>query len=327
MSSEPLPENDEEISPVGAGADGADALPEVSAETDKIISDEPEGTGKEGFFAKLNPMRMFRINNADNFVRQGRELLENGSLSQATVSFKKALAADPNNVGAYRGLGKVFFKKGGRSNLETALNYYSEGIKRSPLDHDLYAITAKIYDSLGKRKEATLERKKFVIVRALDADPGNAIANNNMGILTLQQGKPKEALDYFHKALRTDKNYDVAHRNIAAVYHRMAKDQQDLGKRKDLLSQARDAINKAMKIAESFPTLLAHARMLLMNGEYEEVLRVCEKADVMEAANKNVYFLKKMALEGLGRFEEAKDAEESYQIFAAADSAPPADEE
>ena len=86
-------------------------IPDISAENDPIIGDAEEVN--ESFLSKLNPLRLFRGQSADNFVREGREHLENGSLAQATVSFKKALNADPNNSHAYRGLGKVFFKKGG----------------------------------------------------------------------------------------------------------------------------------------------------------------------------------------------------------------------
>ncbi len=272
---------------------------------------------------RLNPLRLFRRNNPEAMVREGRDLLENGSYAQATVAFQQALKLDAHNVAALRGLGKVFYKKGGRTNLDAALKHYQEAIRLAPMDHDLYAITAKIYDALGKRKEATLERKKFVIVRALEGDPSNPIANNNMGILFLQQGNTDAALDYFKRAIQADKTYDVAYRNLAAAYYQMAKEARDEEARADLNSRAREQIEKALSITRAVPSLMAYARILLRDGELEPVVSICGEIDAMDPANKDVYYLKKLALEGLGRFEEAQDAENSYRMFRQAEFAPP----
>lgn len=200
--------------------------------------------------------------------------------------------------------------------MQTALKYYLEAVKRHPMDHDLYAITAKIYDAMGQRKEATLERKKFVIVRALEADPKNPIANNNMGILFLQQGKPDMALDYFNKAVNSDKNYDVAYRNLAAVYLQMARETSDEEKKINLNMKAKEEIQKAVEISPTSQSLMALARIQLKEGNFEEALSLGDRVDEMEPANPEVFKLKKLALEGLGRFEEARDAHESMMVFS-----------
>ena len=46
------------------------------------------------------------------------------------------------------------------------------------------------------------------------------------------------------------------------------------------------------------------------------MLNIVEKIDEMDPANKHVFKLKQLTLEGLGRFEEARDAENSYRIFS-----------
>jgi len=287
--------------------------PAASVETDSLESSAPEPAGS--LLSRLNPLRLFRRNSAATYIREGKQLLESGSMAQATLAFRKALELEPDNAAAFRGLGKVFYKKGGRTNMETALKHYQEAINRNPLDHDLYAITAKIYDALSKRKEAALERKKFVIVRALDADPRNPTANNNMGILFLQQGRMTEALDYFNRAVDSDRNYDVAYRNLAAAYFQLAKKAPDAEKKADYGGKAREAIQKALAIAPAVPTLMAHARILMTDGNLEEVLAILERVDQMDPASPEVYYMKKMALEGLGRFEEAKSAHEIYLVF------------
>lgn len=295
------------------------AKPEMTADSDPLqVSAAELQSGSVG--SMLNPLNWFKKKNPDFFVSEGKDYLENQAYAQAMLAFNNALAIDPNNSAAYRGLGKVFFKKGGRANMRTGLNYYQEAIKRKPMDHELYAISAKIYDAMGQRKEATLERKKFVIVRALDVDAKNPIANNNMGILFLQQGKADVALSYFQKAIDADKNYDVAHRNQAAVYLKMAKETDDADKKLNYDSKAKEAIEKSVEISPTPASLLALGRIRLKEGHFDEVLTIVEKVDAMDPANKHVYQLKKMALEGLGRFEEAADAENSYRIFSGGES-------
>ncbi|MDH5751280.1 MAG: tetratricopeptide repeat protein [Deltaproteobacteria bacterium] len=307
----------------GGGTGGKSAeptAPSISPLDDKLDFSLEEDEIKRGFLSMLNPANWFSRHSTEKLIREGRDLLDNGSLAQATVAFKRALNIDSKCVPAYRGLGKVFFKKGGRSNIETALAYYSEAIKINPLDADLYAITAKVYDAIGKRKEATLERKKFVIARALEVDEKNPVANNNMGILFLQQNRIEEAIGYFKKALDNDRNFDVAHRNLAATFYQQAKGEKEPGKKRDLIAKAKTEVEKALSIMPSVASLLAKGRILMMMGDFEAALAAANKADEMESANKDVFLLKKLSLERLGRFDEAKTAFESYQAFTKGDS-------
>lgn len=312
IAHEAAPSDDE---PEASAPAAAEAPPEREASAEHDTLDEGDEAPHEGFFARLNPFRMMRRRSVRGQLEDAKDLLDHGSLAQATVTFHKVLKLDPNCVPAYRGLGKVFFKKGGRSNLETSLKYYSEAIRHAPMESDLYAITAKIYDTLGKRKEATLERKKFVIVRALDADARNPIANNNMGILFLQQGRMAEALDYFNRAVQADRNYDVAYRNLAAAYYQMAKRADGPDKKAEYNRKARDSIKRALDIAPTVPTLMAQARILLADGSLEQVLDILRRVDEMDPANPDVHLMMKMAYEGLGRFDEARTAMASYAAF------------
>ena len=311
-------EKEESTEPVQGTGETPSSPPPAPGMT--VDSDPLETGGEEakdvGLLTKLNPFRMFRKKSPDFFIKEGKDFLENQAYAQALLAFNNALAIDPNSSAAFRGLGKVFFKKGGRTNMKTSLNHYQEAIKRNPMDHELYAISAKIYDAMGQRKEATLERKKFVIVRALDVDAKNPIANNNMGILFLQQGKTDTALSYFQKAIDSDKNYDVALRNQAAVYLKMAKETEDGQKKLNYNLKAREGIERAVEISPTPASLLAFGRILLKEGNFDQVLTIVEKIDEMDPANKHVFKLKQLTLEGLGRFEEARDAENSYRIFS-----------
>ena len=277
---------------------------------------------KTSFLKKINPLNLFKKETPAAFVREGEALLDNQNTAQATMAFQRALAIDPNHVPAYQGLGNVFLKKGGRSNLSTALEHFQEAAKRNPFDVYLFAVKAKIFEKLGKMKEATLERKKMMIVKTLESDPKNPIANNNMGILLSQQNQVQSAIDYFKKAITSNPKYDVAFRNLAATNLKMAGEEQDEEKKQETLSRAKSFINKALEIAPTVLSLIMQAKIYMMEGRHEEALAACEKAEKMEGANKEVFGMKRLALEKLNRIQEAQQAYEIYKTLALSDAKP-----
>ena len=277
---------------------------------------------KTPFLRKINPLNLFKKESPAGFVREGEDLLDDQNAAQATMAFQRALAMDPNCVPAFKGLGNVFLKKGGRSNLNTALEHFQDAAKRNPFDVHLFAVKAKIFEKLGKMKEATLERKKMMIVKTLESDPKNTIANNNMGILLSQQNQVQSAIEYFKKALHSNPRYDVAYRNLAATNLKIAAQEQDEEKKRELLSQARSFINKALEIASTVPSLMMQAKIFMQGGRHEEALAASEKAEVMEGANKEVFGMKRLALEKLNRIQEAQQAYEIYKVLSLSDAKP-----
>ena len=275
---------------------------------------------KTPFFKKINHLNLFRKETPAAFVREGEDLLDKQNTAQATMAFQRALAMDPNHVPAYQGLGNVYLKKGGRSNLNTALENFQEAAKRNPFDVHLFAVKAKIYEKLGKMKEATLERKKMMIVKTLESDPKNAIANNNMGILLSQQNQVQSAIDYFKKAITSNPKYDVAFRNLAATHLKMAGEEQDEEKKQETILRAKSFINKALDVAPTVLSLIMQAKIYMMDGRHEEALASCGKAEEIEGANKEVFAMKRLALEKLNRIQEAQLAYEIYKTLSLSDA-------
>ena len=72
-----------------------------------------------------------------------------------------------------------------------------------------------------------------------------------------------------------------------------------------------------MEVAESTPTLLMQTRILIVEEQYENALAVCEKIEALDAANKEVFGLKKVILMKLNRLDEANKAYETYQFLTA----------
>ena len=301
-------------------SDAAQAEPEeavpAAASTPPAPAPVPAPKRGGGLLNKLNPANLFKKETPTRFVRLGEALLLQKNFAQATIAFNKALSLDTDCADAYAGLGDCLAKKGGRVNMQHALEHYDEAILRNPFDEDVYIYRAKIYDALGKRKEATLERKKMVVVKTLATDPNNSVANNNMGILLLRNKKMEAAIEYFRKSVEADPNYEVGHRNLATVYFSMSKAATDEAQKKELLDQARVPIAKAMELMKSIPTLLVYARVLMADEENEQALELVTQAEAQDPAHKDVFGLKKLLLERLNRMEEARQAFASYQMFS-----------
>ncbi|MBI3993612.1 MAG: tetratricopeptide repeat protein [Candidatus Lambdaproteobacteria bacterium] len=289
------------------------AAPAVVHETPAPL---PGKGSRSGLLKKLNPVNLFKKETPERFVRLGETLLEQKNFAQATIAFNRALSLDKECADAYAGLGDCLAKKGGRVNMQNALELYEQAILRNPFDEDVYVYRAKIFDAMGKRKEATLERKKMVVVKTLTTDPRNAVANNNMGILLLRNNQTEAAIEYFRKSVETDPSYEVAYRNLATVYFNLSKAAGDEAKKKELLEQAQVHITKALELLKSIPTLLVAARVLMANGENEPALELVTQAEAQDPAHKDVFGLKKLLLERLNRMEEARQAYASYRMFS-----------
>ena len=286
--------------------------PAAAPKGETLIKVEPMGD-KPPLLTRINPLKFFRRESPEMFVKDGLNLIENQNLAQATVAFQRALAIDPNFSDAFKGLGNVFFRKGGRSNLAIALENYQAALARDPFQEQIYALTAKIYEKIGKMKEATMERKKMVIVRTLQTDARNPVANNNMGILLLQQKQTETAITYFKRAIATNPGYDVAYRNLAATYYRGASGEDSEDKKEENIGLAKGNILKALEILETLSSLLVHGKILMLEERLEEALAVAERAEALDQTHKDVYALKRMVLERLNRTKDAQEAFDSYQ--------------
>ena len=272
---------------------------------------------KTGLLEKINPIRLFKRDTPAALVKAGRALLENKNFAQASVNFNKALALAPDFVPAFQALGDALMKKGGRANVKSALLQFQEASKRDPFQEAAYSASARAYDMLGQRKEAALEKKKLVVVKTLDNDSNNPAANNNMGILFLQQGLVPQALGHFQRAIKTDRKYDVALRNLAAVYYKLTTETEDPNLKLEYTEKAKEFIGRAMEVAEIPASLLVLARIQVMEEQYDKALVVCEKIEAQDATNKDVFGLKKVILMKLNRLDEANKAYETYKFLAA----------
>ena len=264
---------------------------------------------------RLNPVAWFRSETPDAWVKEGDRLLEIGNRNQALIAFHKAIALSPECGEAHRGLGRVTMLKGGRNNFEAALLHFREAARLNPYDDRVYRASAIAYEKLGKPDLAVIERKKLGALKTLQSDPDNAMANNNIGVLFMQQEQVERAIECFKKAIAAHSKYDAAYRNLATTYFLMATNTKDESKKPALLQNAAATIAHAVAITASVPSLLTQARIQIAMGEANRALDAVAQAESAEPHNPAVHLVKRTALEKLGRMADAQVAHEAYEAY------------
>ena len=116
---------------------------------------EPEVVeAKRGILSRLNPLRMFRKESPQMYIKEGHSLIENHNLALATMAFQKAIQLDPSSVEAHKGLGNVYMRKGGRTGITAALECFKTATLIAPFQDTSYALAAKLYEKLGMMKDS-----------------------------------------------------------------------------------------------------------------------------------------------------------------------------
>jgi tetratricopeptide (TPR) repeat protein len=263
-------------------------------------------------WTKLNPRVWFRKETPKLWVAEGDRLLEMGNRNQALVAYHKALALDPDCANGHRGLGRVTLGRGGRTNAQAALVHFQEAARFNPYDDRIYQATAIAYERMGKGHLAQAERKKMAVLKALQVNATDPVANNNLGVLFAQQDQGERAIECFKKATNANRKYDAGYRNLATTYYRMATSEKDSGKKGGLLDHAAATIAVAVKLNPVAMNVLAQARILLGKGDANRALDAVAKAEAAEPSNPQVYLVKREAFEKLGRMTDAQRAHEQY---------------
>ena len=284
----------------------------IKAKAPAAEADAP-AVWQRSLWSRLNPLLWFRKETPDLWVKEGDRLLTAGNRNQALVAFHKALALDPNCADGHRGLGRVTLGKGGRPNAQVALAHFLEAERLSPYDSRVHLALAIAYEKLGKGSLSLASRKKLGVIKALQANAADPLANNNMGVLCAQQGDGVRAVECFKKAIEGNRKHAPAYRNLATTYFRMAAAEPDESKRGPLLDEATTAVEQAVSLDATLPNLLAQARILIAKDQAERALDSVAKAETLDASNPSVYQIKREALEKLGRMTDAQHAHEAYE--------------
>jgi Flp pilus assembly protein TadD len=262
--------------------------------------------------ARLNPLRWFHKESLEAQLARGMELVDSRRFLEAQNLFQDLLRRDEACLPALRGLGTALMLQGGRSNLLAAQAHLQEVVRHHPQDLPVYVALASIYDKLGRTEDADRERRKVAILRRLQQEPENPAANNNLGILLVQQRQWEPAIASFRKALDGNPKLDVAWRNLAATCYQLAAAEQRPEVRAVHVTAGLAAAEKAIELKPNLPSLLTLALLKSLGGDTQAAVDVLAQAQAQAPENKDVYAVMRTVLERAGMFDEALKANEIY---------------
>jgi tetratricopeptide (TPR) repeat protein len=276
------------------------------------------GGSAPGIFAleRLNPLRWFRSESLEAQLARAALLLERKSYVQAQHLYQEILSKDEGCLLALRGLGTALMLQGGRSNLLAAQAHLQEVVRQAPEDLPVHVALANIYDKLGRPEEADRQRRIAAILKRLQQEPENPAANNNLGILLVQQKQWERALACFRKALDANPKLDVAWRNVAATCYQLAQAEVRPEARQVHVAAGLAAAEKAIEIKPNLPSLLTIALLKSIGGDTQAAVDVLAQAQAQAPENKDVYAVMRTVLERAGLFDEALKASQIYEELA-----------
>lgn len=135
----------------------------------------------------------------------------------AETSYNHALALEPGNVSALRGLASLAAY---RCSFDEALSLARSAVDRDPLDPRSHRLVGYIARNAGRLDEAATALK-----RSVDLNPQGAMIHLEVGLLYLAQSRPRDALAEIEKETGPDWRLF----GLALVYHSLgSKTQSDM---------------------------------------------------------------------------------------------------
>jgi tetratricopeptide (TPR) repeat protein len=164
-----------------------------------------------GFYKPRENIRLSQ-NLKDNLQKTGLKTAysQEGNFTQQEVNSKKAIVLNPNNDGAYAGLGMLYINQGKHLEAEEALK---KAITLNPGSDLAYAVLGGLYIDQGRPVEAEAAFKK-----AIALNPRNDRAYLGLGLFYIDQGRPVEAEEAFKKAIALNPGSDQAYTGLGEFY-------------------------------------------------------------------------------------------------------------
>jgi len=143
------------------------------------------------------------------YVEQASLAIKGKNYDRAIDNLRRALAQNPDNVGALNLWGMACFYK---KDYRTAESKFTRAIA-------LDAAFAPAYNNLGNLYVMTgqADRAEDFLKKAIGLSPGLASAHYSLGALLLQTGRADEAMDYLAKGIDLDPSYLETHKSLIAT--------------------------------------------------------------------------------------------------------------
>lgn len=189
----------------------------------------------------------------------------------------------------------------------------AEALFREALEHDpaytlawvgLADALALLYE-YGHADAAILAEAEAVARRATELDPGLGEARTSRGLIHEARHQGPEAIREYRRAVELQPSY-------ADAYNWMSWTYQNLG----MAEAAVEASRRAVPLNPLAPEVVGNLSVtLLMTGDPERALREARRARGLEPAEPTAVFYEALALQRLGRLDEAGELLEGLEVL------------
>jgi tetratricopeptide (TPR) repeat protein len=143
------------------------------------------------------------------YLRQAEDPVEEqAAAARAAAEYEQEARLSPDNDSVAYNHGLASLKAG---QDDQALASFERATTLNPSKGEAYLKMASIYE---KRKDGVKAQEMYQKFSA--ADPANAaVSLYNIGVIAWNENRPKDAIQYYRKAVEIDTQYAVAHRELA----------------------------------------------------------------------------------------------------------------
>ena len=166
----------------------------------------------------------------------GLAALKSNNYEEAIKQFKAAAEKDPSQPGVFQNLGLAFANA---KKYDESAAAYRKAIELKPDDAGLYAELSSSLADAGKLDEAATPLQQAAKLNPSIAAQGYY----NLGIVLMNRGKSKEAVDAFNQSIALDANYAKPHYQLGIAYFGSA----------NTISQAITALEKFLQLNPTGP--------------------------------------------------------------------------
>lgn len=152
---------------------------------------------------------------ADQAVRVGASLAEEGRLQEALQQFALAIEQNPTLTTAHLGMGEIYEVNEDYQAAEVAYRRAAEVEPANFTAQYKHGLMLQVLDRVSEAIRAYL--------RALAIRPGDFGANLNLATAYLELNEPRQSLTYARRAVELDPRSGPARMNLGAVYARLGR--------------------------------------------------------------------------------------------------------
>lgn len=205
----------------------------------------------------------------------------------AEAELRKAIAADPNDIGALQRLAILLFRSG---RAEEGIAFFQRAAQARPDAADVYANLGAALASLNRMEPAAQ-----ALQHAAAIYPDLPRLQFNLGNVLLQLGRNSEAAEALAHA-------DKQQPNDPATIHNLGTALRGAGR----ISEAVQAYRRATQLAENMSAAFANLGITLQElGQYDEAIKAGGRAVALEPGNAELHAALGHAFRGINDNERA----------------------